>query len=283
MIGPLVIGIDVGTTATKVCLFDPGSAAVVTRSAPVGLSSPGAGRAEADPAEWWSNVCALIPQLVAEAGGPARIPAVAVTGRVPAVVVTDGEGRPLRPAMLQNDARAVEEIETVRAGVSELDIVALTGSSVTQQSVGPKFLWLTEHEPEVAAGARRIMGSYDWVAAALGASPQVERNWALESGVFDLPGNPLPDVLELTRIDQLLLPRVAASGEAVGAVSAEAASATGLAEGTAIVAGGADHVLAAYAAGLTEPGDWLVKLGGAGDILAVSRRAVVDSRLYLDH
>jgi len=283
MKAPLVIGIDVGTTATKVCLLDPGSAAVATRSAPVALSSPGAGRAEADPAEWWSNVCALIPRLVTEAGGPARIVAVAVTGMVPAVVVTDWEGRPLRPAMLQNDARAVEEIETVRAGVSELDIVALTGSSVTQQSVGPKFLWLTEHEPEVVARARRIMGSYDWVAAALGAPPQVERNWALESGAFDLGGNPLPAVLELTRIDRAILPPVAGSGEIVGAVSAEAAAATGLAEGTAIVAGGADHVLAAYAAGLTEPGDWLVKLGGAGDILAVSRQAVVDSRLYLDH
>jgi xylulokinase len=42
-------------------------------------------------------------------------------------------------------------------------------------------------------------------------------------------------------------------------------------------------VLAAYAAGLTQPGDWLVKLGGAGDILAVSENRVVDARLYLDH
>jgi xylulokinase len=41
-------------------------------------------------------------------------------------------------------------------------------------------------------------------------------------------------------------------------------------------------VLSAYAAGLAIPGDWLVKLGGAGDILAVTAEPLVDWRLYLD-
>jgi xylulokinase len=48
------------------------------------------------------------------------------------------------------------------------------------------------------------------------------------------------------------------------------------------VVGGADHVSSAYGAGLLEPGDWLVKLGGAGDILAVSEARLIDERLYLD-
>jgi xylulokinase len=68
----------------------------------------------------------------------------------------------------------------------------------------------------------------------------------------------------------------------IGSVSAAAAAATGLRAGTPIVTGGADHVLSAYAAGLARPGDWLVKLGGAGDILAVTGEVLVDPRLYLD-
>ena len=63
---------------------------------------------------------------------------------------------------------------------------------------------------------------------------------------------------------------------------APAAAATGLAAGTPIVVGGADHVFAAYGAGLAEPGDWLIKLGSSGDILAVSDAPVLDERLYLD-
>ena len=46
--------------------------------------------------------------------------------------------------------------------------------------------------------------------------------------------------------------------------------------------GGADHVLSAFGAGLVKTGDALIKLGGAGDILAVSKQVFLDWRLYLD-
>jgi xylulokinase len=48
------------------------------------------------------------------------------------------------------------------------------------------------------------------------------------------------------------------------------------------VVGGAAHVLSAYGAGLVKTGDALIKLGGAGDILAVSATVFLDHRLYLD-
>jgi xylulokinase len=111
----------------------------------------------------------------------------------------------------------------------------------------------------------------------------VEENWALESGLYAVTGGPFEAALEAAEVGERLLRPVARSGDRVGVVSAAAAAATGLREGTPIVAGGADHVLAAYAAGLTQPGQWLVKLGGAGDILVVSGTARVDARLYLDH
>jgi multiple sugar transport system ATP-binding protein len=68
----------------------------------------------------------------------------------------------------------------------------------------------------------------------------------------------------------------------VGELSREAADQTGLPAGTALIVGGADHVLSAFAAGVNKPGDALVKLGGAGDILVASDTRVVDERLYLD-
>jgi xylulokinase len=58
---------------------------------------------------------------------------------------------------------------------------------------------------------------------------------------------------------------------------------SGLALGTPVVAGSADHVASAFSAGLVEDGDLLVKLGGAGDILFASADPVVDKRLFLDY
>lgn len=280
----LVLGLDVGTTGTKAVLADPVQGVVAQASAPAALGSPHPGWAQADPAQWWGNVCALVPQVLGEAGVTAAdVAAVATTGMVPAVIPADGSGSPLRPAILQNDTRASGEVRELAAAVGGLDLVALTGSALTQQSVAPTLLWLARREPRVWAEARMVLGSYDWLAVALGARPHVERNWALESGLYALDdGSFVRPLLEAAGIRQEVLPPVVDPGTVVGEVSAAAAGQTGLRAGTPIVAGGADHVLSAYAAGLAAPGDWLVKLGGAGDILVVTDRVLVDKRLYLD-
>ena len=293
----LVLGIDVGTTSTKVVLADPAAGVVAQASEPVALSSPHPGWAEADPAQWWANLASLVPAVLAAAsaamGRPvtaADIAAVATTGMVPAVIPVDDAGRPLRSAILQNDARATAEIRELAAALPDLDFVARTGSALTQQSVGPTLLWLARREPDVWASAVTVQGSYDWLATRLGAAPHVERNWALESGLFELgkngaltPLHPARDALaSLAGIKSQVVPPVADPGTVIGEVSRGAAAETGLRPGTPIVAGGADHVLSAYAAGLASPGDWLVKLGGAGDILVVSGHPLVDERLYLD-
>ena len=213
----------------------------------------------------------------------ADVAAVSATGMVPAVIPADGSGRPLRDAILQNDTRAKDEVRELAAALPGLDFVALTGSALTQQSVAPTLLWLARHEPEVWASTTMVLGSYDWLAVALGARPHVERNWALESGLYALEdGSLLQPLLDAAGIRRDVLPAAASPGTVVGEVSAAAASQTGLRAGTPIVVGGADHVLSAYAAGLASPGDWLVKLGGAGDILAVTSQVLVDQRLYLD-
>jgi xylulokinase len=184
--------------------------------------------------------------------------------------------------MLQNDARATMEIHELRNELADLDLVALTGSVLSQQSVAPTGLWLARHEPDVWAVADALQGSYDWVARRLGAEAHVEQNWAIESGLYRLDLTPLDRVIAATGVSWPALLPVRRPGDVVGEVSATAADETGLDVGTTIVVGGADHVLSAFGAGLLAHGDTLVKLGGAGDILAVSDDLFLDDRLYLD-
>jgi xylulokinase len=279
----MLLGIDIGSSAVKGTLVDPEQGVLASAQADVGLYSPQPGWAEADPGEWWSAVCEVVPRLLGETQrGASEIAAVAVSGMVPAVLALDDGGRPLRRAILQNDARATRELDELRAILDGIDLLKLTGSALTQQSVAPTLRWLECHERDLFEETATVAGSYDWLAGQLGAAPHLERNWALESGLFNLDGEPLSPVLERAGIDSTLLPEVRAPGEIVGEVSAGAAAQTGLRAGTPIAVGGADHVSSAYGAGLLTPGDWLLKLGGAGDILAVSGEPLLDARLYLD-
>jgi xylulokinase len=202
---------------------------------------------------------------------------------VPAVVVLDASGEILRPSIQQNDARAVEEIREFRETSDEAEILRHTGSAVTQQSVGPKLRWIQKNQPEIWNRVEHVMGSYDYLNYRLTGEFAIESNWALESGLYSLEHDDWwQDMLERSQTNPTWFAPVRKPAEISGYVSKSAATETGLHEGTPVIAGSADHVASAFSAGLKDPGDLLVKLGGAGDILYVLNEYLVDKRLYID-
>lgn len=282
---PALLGIDIGTTSTIGILIDAEGQTLATASRPADLVSPEANWAEEDPAQWWSNTQAVIAELLRETRlTGADIAAIGTTGMVPAVVLLDGEGRVLRRSMQQNDARALTEIDAMGSQVDGKAFLDATGGSVNQQIVAPKLRWLQRHEPEVFARIATILGSYDYIAHRLTGTRSVDHNWALESGLMDIRRREFTAaLLAHAGIGPALLPPIRASHEIIGQVSAEAAAATGLAAGTPVVAGCADHVGSAFVAGASREGDLVLKFGGAGDILLSADQPVTDPRLFIDY
>ena len=281
----ILLGIDIGTTATKGILLDPGQGIIAQAEAPSILRSPEPGWAEEDPRQWWENTAVVTRACLGQVRlTGADVAAVGVSGMVPTVIVLDGSGEPLYPSIQQNDARAVQEIADFISAVDPAAVLARTGSAITQQSVGPKLLWLRRHYSEQMARAAHVLGSYDYIVYRLTGELSAERNWALESGLFDLAREDWdPALLDLSEISAAQLGAVHWPAEVVGEITAEAAAFTGLAAGTPVVAGSADHIASAFSAGLNAPGETLVKLGGAGDILYCLDQPLVDERLYLDY
>jgi len=281
----VLLGIDIGTTATKSILLHPQRGIVAEAESPSTLRSPQAGWAEEDPAEWWENVGVVTQACLQQAGVDAgAIAGVGVSGMVPTLILLDADGQVLHPSIQQNDARAHREIQEFNAQVDEADVLARTGSAITQQSIGPKLLWMRRTYPEIMAQAAHLMGSYDYIVYRLTGRFSCERNWALESGLFDLRREAWDEaLLELSAIPSDWLGEVHWPSDVVGQVSEAAAAQTGLRAGTPVGAGSADHIASAFSAGLKSPGDLLVKLGGAGDILYSLDELVIDSRLFLDY
>ncbi|MRR30810.1 carbohydrate kinase, partial [bacterium] len=280
-----LLGIDIGTTATKVILIDLQGNVIADESRPANLVSLQANYAEEDADEWWGNVCSAVPAVLQKAGvGPEKVLAVGVSGMVPTTILVGKEGQPLRRSIQQNDARSHAEIEYFKSRVNEEDVFRRTGSAITQQSIGPKLYWLSNHESENFSRTAWVMGSYDFINFKLTGDPTLERNWALESGLFDLYREDWDDdLLSLARIRRDQLPSVHRPSEVVGRVTPAAAVLTGLLPGTPVVAGSADHVASAFSVGLKENGDLLIKLGGAGDILYSLDKLEIDQRLFLDY
>ncbi|PVB60147.1 FGGY-family carbohydrate kinase [Labrenzia sp. 011] len=281
----LFLGLDIGTTSTIGLLIELPDRILAKVSRPVTLQSAHPGWAEEDPGQWWDNCCAIVPELLEKSGREAsEIAGIGVAGMLPATILLDGQGRPLRPSIQQSDGRAGFEVEEMRREIDEDAFLAAAGNGVNQQLVGAKMRWLKRHEPDVIRNARTLLGSYDYINYRLTGVARVEQNWALEAGIVNVATNRVdPDQAALTGIDPALLPPLAPSSEVMGSVTAEAAAQTGLAAGTPVVGGAADMIASCLGAGVIANGDVLLKFGGAVDILTATDRAIPDKRLFLDY
>ncbi len=262
-----VLGLDIGTTACKAVLLDERGRVASEATHFHDLASPHPGWAEESPEDWWRGATATAGQVLTGVN-PASVRAVALAVLRPALVMLDGEGEPVRPSIQQNDARAVDEIRLLRRRFPEDELFRRTGATWNQQVIPPKLLWLKRHEPEAWRRMRRLCGSYEYVTGRLTGAAYTEANWALESAMWDPTTETwVEPVLELVDLAPEALAPVRRAHERVGQVTRIAAGQTGLCVGTLVVAGSADHIAAALAAGLVAEGEAVLKFGGAGDFM----------------
>ena len=280
-----LLGIDIGTSSVKAVVIDPLGRIVAQASYDHSLQALHPGWAEESPEDWWKNTILAVRDCLAHPDvSPECIAGIGTTGMVPAVVLLDRKRKPLRLSIQQNDARSADEITEFNHKFDPQRFFQITGSSLSQQSVGPKCIWLERYEPRIWEKVDCIIGSYDYINLCLSGMSSLERNWALESGLYDINTQAWSQpLLDLFGIERNLFPPIQDPSDIIGRLTPDSASILGLLAGTPVVAGSADHVAAAFAAGIQHEGDLLVKFGSAGDILYSCDHPVTDQRLFIDY
>ena len=256
---PLVAGIDSSTQSVKVVVRDAETGSLLRsgRAAhPEGTQCP--------PDAWWQALTQASRGLFDD------VAAVAVAGQQHAMVVLDGAGEVVRPALLWNDTRSAADADDL---ISELGGAAAWAQAVGSVPVASftvtKLRWLARHEPELADRVEQVMVPHDWLTwrlAGSAQSPTTDRGDASGTGYWSaVSGQYRPDLLALAFGRQLSVPRVAAPAEVVAATSA----------GALLAAGTGDNMGAALGLAL-QPGDVAVSLGTSGTAFAVADRPSQD-------
>lgn len=285
----LLLGIDIGTSAVKGVLCRPGEGIVREAEADYPLSRPREGWSEQDPADWWSRTVRVIRSLLAErAGAPAvdarEIAGVSFSGQMHGAVLLSGDAvqdplsRIVRPAILWNDQRAVEDCLRIEAEAGDrTGLVRLVGNAALPGFTLPKLMWVARHEPAAWSRVSRVMLPKDFVRLCLTGEEATDVGDASGTLLLDVQNRRWSEkMLALGLIDRAMLPRVMESGALAGHVTAWAARETGLKAGTPVAAGTGDNMAAALGAGVVSPGDALAVLGTSGVILATTDRPRAD-------
>lgn len=274
-----LLGIDVGTTGAKAVLIDPAGRVLSSATTGYPLLMPRPGWTEQDPAAWWEASIASVRCVLDRPGvrGP-QIAAVGLTGQMHGLVPLDGAGRVLRPAILWNDQRTAQECAWITERVGEARVLELTANPVLTGFTAPKIIWMRRHEPERYARIAHILLPKDYVRYRLTGEFAIDVADASGTSLFDVRHRTWSaEMLETLEIPAAWLPRVVESPVITGAVTEEAAEATGLGAGTPVVGGAGDQAAQAVGTGIVRGGIVSATIGTSGVVFAHLDMVEVDA------
>ena len=268
-----VIGVDIGTQSTKALLCDTRGRIVAQRASSYQPDTPQPLWAEQWPQVWLDAVIECIAGCVADARAaddrfaPSAVRGVCISSLYGgAGIPVDAAMKPLYPCLIWLDRRATAEVEWVRANLSLARLAAITGNGVDSYYGFTKMLWIKRHRPEVFAATRYFLPPNAWVIHALTGEVAVDRSSAGNvGGVYDVHAATWSaEMLDALGIPRAMMPpRLVASSDVVGGLTADAAGRLGLSAGTPVIAGGVDAAVATLAAGVARAGQHVAMIGSS--------------------
>ncbi|MCD6405361.1 MAG: xylulokinase [Planctomycetes bacterium] len=273
-----VLGIDIGTSGTRALVVDAKGTVIAQGAAPQASSHPRPSYSEQNPAEWWAATKRAVSQALGRAAAaPEDIAAVGLSGQMHGLVLLDEADNVIRPAILWDDQRAAAECAEIEEGFGREKLLEIACNPALAGFTAPKIAWIQKHEPDSWARTRRILLPKDYIRLRLAGEYATDVADASGMLLLDVRKRDWSDeILSFLNVDRRLLPRLYESPDVTGAVTAEAAAATGLAEGTPVVAGAGDQAAAAVGNGIVTGGSVSATLGTSGVIFAATDAPLPD-------
>jgi gluconokinase len=278
---PVVIGLDIGTTAAKVVAFEVleptasgpslqgrGGRWVAQHEYP--LIRPRSGWRVQDPAAVVEATLKAVAEVVTALAG-APVLALSVSTAMHGLIGLDGELRPLTPIVTWADARARDVARELRALPLAAELHRRSGTPVHSMSPLTKLRWFAQHEPELTRSATAWVGLKDLVLHALTGRLVTELSSASGTGMLSILDRTWdPEAIELAGIRRAQLPDVLPTTAHLP-LSPTVGRRVGLPAGTPVVVGAGDGPLGNLGTGAIRPGVAGLSLGTSGAL-----RLVVD-------
>jgi autoinducer 2 (AI-2) kinase len=227
-----------------------------------------------DPEAFWGALARCARAVVAQLPREARLRGVIATSQREGCAFLDAAGEVLY-AGPNIDGRGVTEGIGLQDTFSIERLHAITGHAPPYIFPLVRYLWFRKHHD-----ARRIatlLMLNDWITYLLSGERVAEHSNAAESMLYDVTRREWShEILDTLAIPADILPRLCAAGTRVGAVTAAAAAATGVPEGTPVFAGGADTESGLLGSGVYETGETGAVVGTTAPVQMVIERPLLD-------
>ena len=225
-----LIGVDIGTSATKTVLFDETGKNLASASAEYPLYQPHIGWAEQAPQDWWRATAATIQKALNVSGvGASNISGVGLSGQMHGLVLLDKNNQVLRPSIIWCDQRTTKEVDELTSLIGDKRLIEITANPASTGFTAAKLLWVKNNEPDIFEKIHKILLPKDYVRFMLTGEFATEVSDASGMQLLDVPNRCWSkEILAKIGIQEDMLPKVYESCEISGVVTSHAAQETGL-------------------------------------------------------
>jgi len=274
-----VFGIDVGTGGTRAVIANEGGGIVASATEEhTPFASPESGWAEQHPEDWWRAARIAICNALTKANlRNDQISCAGFSGQMHGAVMLDGAGEVVRPALIWCDLRTEKQCQELNERIGSERLIQLTCNPALANFTLTKLLWVRENEPENWKRIRSVMLPKDYIRFRMTGERATDMADASGTLMLDVAHRRWSsEVLQAVGIDSSMLPALHESPEVCGKISSSGAAATGLAEGTPVVAGAGDQAAGATGMGIVRPGAVSATIGTSGVVFAATDRPALD-------
>ncbi len=273
-----LMGVDVGTSRTKVMIIDESGKAIANASSSYSIHSPKERWAEQHPDLWWNALkesLKKIPlQIIRE------VEAIGFSGQMHGTVILNKQLKPLRPAIIWADSRSITQCQKIYRKVEQEEIRRKICNPIMPGFTGPTLLWLMENEKSRVNMTRWILLPKDYVRLKLTGIVATDVSDASATLLFDVKRRRwATDLISELGIPSYFLPEVYDSDSIVGEITSEASEETGLPKGVPVIAGGGDSQVGAIGCGVIKEGIVSSNIGTGGQIFTTVDSPKVDPEL----
>lgn len=251
------MGIDIGTTSLKGCVFDENGVEVACSQKAYTLITKD--NYVEFPAEEYFN---LFKGAYDELSSKYDFESFAIDTQGETIIFLDKEGKPLMNAIVWLDNRAGEQAKKIEDKFGLKKIYETTGQ--TESPAGypaPKIMWLKENKPELFAKLDKIVLLEDYLLYRITGKFVCERSLYSSTLYLDInTGEYWKEMLDFIGIDESKLPKLYESGECVGEY-----------RGAKVVTGALDQVAGFIGAGIVKEGMVSEMTGTALAVCALSK------------
>ena len=273
----LLLGYDVGTSSVKASLVDAQTGQTVASAqypdAEAPIMAKQAGWAEQEPEMWWDELAQATKRVASKAAAVASlkdVKAIGISYQMHGLVCVDKEGKPLRPAIIWCDGRAVPYGNAAFNAIGgEKCLTHLLNSP--GNFTAAKLAWVKENEPEIFEKIYKIMLPGDYIAMRLSGGDKKTTVSGLSEGMFwDFKNNEVSkDVMNYFGFPESLIAEIVPTFSVQSRVCKAIAEELGLPEGTPISYRGGDQPNNALSLNVMKPGEVAATGGTSGVVYGV--------------